>query len=286
MNDQAKTKNYELVFELDRHRTCPTCRERTFHVRSDYPTTSREFSVLQTIWCTSCGSGYAENADLVIEKYYKSDYGAGRGDRSGSPKEFFAPDNRNGYFHRAWSHVRILKEVGANCRSVVDLGAGHGAFLHVCGAQDKLAIEPDDHCKPYLEYIGAKRVNINDLEERSLDLAYASHSIEHLTHKTLNSTVENLIGALRLGGHILVEVPPGMFTRCVYKGDNDPHTMFFSPEGIRKVLRRDDTVIVFNKCLAPNPWPIRNSPIYAPDEMDEFASDTRGAICVVAKKIR
>lgn len=286
MNEHIAPRTYELVFELDRYRTCPTCRQRTFHLRSEYPTTSREFSVLQTIWCTSCGSGYAENAEPVVDKYYSSDYGAGRGDRSGSPAEFFAPNAKNGYFHRAWSHVRILKEIGVRYRSVVDFGAGHGAFLHVSGAERKLAIEPDGHCKPYLDHIGAERVDLAALEERSVDLAYASHSIEHLTHKSMNSIVEKLIAALRVGGHFLVEVPPGMFTRCNYRGDSDPHTMFFSPEGIREVLRRDDTAIVYNKCLAPNPWPVRSTPIYTPDETDAFASDTRGAICVVAKKIR
>lgn len=286
MDQQIKPKTHELVFELDRYRSCPSCRQKTFHLRSEYPTTSRKFSSLHTAWCTRCGSGYAENAEAVIDEYYNSDYGAARDDRHVSPAEFFNPSVKNGYFHRAWSHVRILKEAGAAYQSVVDFGAGHGAFLHVSGAAQKFAIEPDAHCQPYLDHIGAERITLDSIEENSVDLVYSSHSVEHLTHKTLNHTVEKLIAALRVGGHMLVEVPPGMFTRCLYRGDQDPHTLFFSPEGIREVLRRDDTVIVYNKCLAPNPWPVRSVPVYAPDETDAFANDTRGAICVVAKKIR
>jgi hypothetical protein len=283
--EMSAPATYELPFEEDRRMTCVVCRRRSLHMRSYYPTSSGVFADLRTLWCVKCGSGYAENSEPVIEEYYGAVYGTWRGDRSGSPEEFFSPDTKNGYFHRARSHVRILNSLGARYNRVLDFGAGHGAFLHVSGAREKFAVEPDVHCKPYLDFISAKTVSLDDVPERSIDVAYASHSLEHLTNHTLNPTVEKLIAALRVGGLLLAEVPPGMFTRCTYRGDADPHTLFFSPEGIRETLRRKDTTVVFNKCLAPNPWPLRTALVYEPGARDDFAVDTRGAICVVVKKV-
>lgn len=270
--------------------TCPICHREAPAAASRYPTARRDrFSRAVVLWCTGCGSGYVPEGDRLLGDYYRLDYATtNRRDRNISPDTYFNEAAENPkltrYFSRAESHVELLRRYGANFDRVLDFGSGPGYFLKVAEPKEAFAVEPDEESQKYLDHLGATRVDTESLGEAQFDVIEASHSIEHLTGDTLHSTIDCLVRALKPGGFMLVEVPQGGLSRLQITARHDPHTLFFTPQGIREALSRPNLDFLHTETRAPEDAELHPAPIYTPNPKDEFASSRRGAIVIILRK--
>lgn len=271
---------------------CPFCWRTSKWSLAAYPCEPGSmFAGATTLWCGLCGSGYAPDADALLEGYYARAYAeSGRSDRFIEPERYFSSltETRSptAYFaHRSLSHLFLLRRLGAVFGDVLDFGSGPGAFLYLSDARRKVAIEPDEYCAPHLAHIGAEVVNETDLEPESLDVIGASHVIEHLTTTTLHHTLARLYRALRVGGFILIEVPNGGLSHLLIPGVHEPHTLFFTPQGAERAFARQHVRIELKRpqgpadVARPNP-----AAIYRPNPADPFRSTSHGSILLILRK--
>lgn len=270
---------------------CPACLKDSVEFESNYPSHTRPFSKCTIRYCTQCGTGNVPGSARLLEGYYEQEYArSNRGDRDIPPDEYFSEENAtasrkmNRYFVRARRQIRLLKQKGAKVETLLDFGSGPGYCLHMSGAHEKFAFEPDESSTKYLDYLNATRFNaLSEIKPNRFDSIVASHAIEHLVPEDLISTLETLLAALTDDGLFLIEVPQGGISYLDIRGEQDPHTIFFTPQGICEAVEKAGGEIIFRKAYSKIPVEHRANAIYEPTGR-VFYKDQRGALTVICKK--
>lgn len=269
---------------------CPACLEISVNWASAYPSNDSRFRMAIVLYCDACGTGHVPDADRLLEGYYQSEYAKkNRRDRSMPPEEYFhqeKPEPRFGrYFARAKAQAAALKEHGAIFDRVLDYGSGPGYFLFVSEAKRPFAVELDRESDKYLNYLGAKKLTLDDLGNHVMDVIVASHVVEHFSAQTLEPNLQSIVGALDKNGLLLVEVPQGGHSFALLDTKQDPHTLFFTPEGIHRALARQGLEIVAEYPRGSLEAPPHPNAIYRPDtKCAEFFASRKGGLTVIARK--
>lgn len=114
---------------------------------------------------------------------------------------------------------------------------------------------------------------VRKLGEDSLDLVYASHSLEHVNPSSLDELVKGVSSAIVPGGHFFFEVPDDLSINIVLV----PHTLFFTEVSLRMLLERHGFEIVH---LGRWGSPAGASPAHAarPDCMVDIGVSRRGSL--------
>jgi SAM-dependent methyltransferase len=95
---------------------------------------------------------------------------------------------------------------------------------------------------PIIKKFGGKRLGQyfsqeyfeSNTKADKFDLVIMSHSLEHINPVNLRDTIKNLHAALKLNGHLFIEVPDQI------KGKKPPpHTLFFTIEGLKILLESE-----------------------------------------------
>ena len=267
---------------------CPACgSDRITHV-SAYPSDEPLFRMAVVFWCGGCGSGHVPDADRLLGDYYTVDYATqNRRDRGIDPESYFTgpPESvtMERYFRRAESQVAALREHGAVFDRVLDFGSGPGYFLHSCDARARFAVELDEASAKYLDWLGATRLDGEALGRGVFDVILASHVVEHLTAESLAPTLDRLFAALRPGGRMLIEVPQGGHSYMKLLNRQDPHTLFFTPEGLLRAVERPDVVLLAAYQRAPGKGAVHPQAIYAP-KGDAFRTGRGGGLTVILSR--
>ena len=269
---------------------CPVCNRRGVTHVSPYPSNEKPFRWATVLYCTRCGTGHVPDADALLGDYYTADYAAkNRRDRDTDPEAYFTAEpetlSMQRYFSRARAQVKALRKQGAVFDRVLDFGSGPGYFLHASEAKSRFAVELDEASAKYLSWLGATRLNEDDLGSRAFDVIVASHVVEHLTATTLAPTIDRLVEALEIGGHMLIEVPQAGHTYLRVNHRQDPHTLFFTPEGLRRAVVRPNLKILraFQRSSGDSePHP---GAIYTPPDRP-FYSGRGGGLTVIATRTR
>jgi SAM-dependent methyltransferase len=269
---------------------CPACTSASVSFMSGYPTNNPRFRMCVIFYCTACGSGYVPDAEEFISDYYKAEYSASnRRDRDMPPEAYFnqeKPEPRYArYFGRAKAQVSALAAHGAKFDRVLDYGSGPGYFLFECEAKRPFAVELDDSSNKYLDYLSAKNLAPNELGEKTMDVIVASHVVEHFTQKTLEQNLASMARALDVGGIMLIEVPHGGHSFGILNSKQEPHTLFFTPEGILKAVQRQGLHILAAYPRGTQEAPTRPEAIYTPDPNDDFASTQRDGLTIIAQRV-
>lgn len=296
-NELKEMRRGDLVFyscDTIKNAVCVACGEGPTHC-TGYPySTSTMFSRLMVLWCDHCGMGWVPGLPFRLSDYYAREYArSNRGDRDIDPELYFSPENpmlerAKGakYFRRAARQIALAKDYLDDIESMLDFGAGPGYALHLSGASVLHAVEEDENSFKYLSYLGASRESLGELGQELYDFVLCSHSLEHLTHTTLYSTLEKLFNSLKKSGVLLVGVPAAALSRyrMVYK--HEPHTLFYSPESLKRVIERAGFEILFSETLGKVPSPLLEEPIYTPDIDDDlnFVNSSRGEVTIVARR--
>lgn len=270
---------------------CFACVAGKIGYSSEYPSLVEPFTEETVFYCNFCGTGFVLNARDMLNEYYISDYAnTNRGDRNIDPKKYFSEDFRKKskkltrYFGRSSRHLELLKDFGVEFNDILDYGSGPGYGLFLSQAKRKYAFEPDEESKKYLKYIKAKRLEkLEDISKYKYDGIIASHSIEHLAAEDLESTLRVLLNSLKDNGKFLIEVPQAGHSFLHLDSRQDPHTIFFTPQGIVEAVERAGGRVLYHKAFSKTPAPLRKKPIYKPVGK-EFFSEQRGALTVVCEK--
>lgn len=290
VNSTAKTEPNSF-YRIESNQLCLVCGTKAIRYESDYPSLVEPFASQKVRYCTECGSGTVPGSAQLLEDYYKVDYATlNRGDRDADPDEYFSDNYRSKskvisfYFARASRHVETLKSFGVQMDDILDYGSGPGYFLHVSKAKNKYAFEPDTKSEKYLQHIRARRFDTLDaVSSLQYDGIVASHSIEHLAPEELNKTLSRLIDALKPDGKLLIEIPHGGHSFVHLTAQQDPHTIFFTPQGLLCAIKRAGGRVLYHTQTASSPPKARSNPIYKPTGPD-FFSERRGSLVIVAEK--
>ncbi|PMR73055.1 class I SAM-dependent methyltransferase [Billgrantia endophytica] len=276
---------------------CPVCEKGKVGWVSAYPSHNPKFRMAVVLFCNYCGSGHVPDASKLISGYYEKEYAErDRKDRDIDPEVYFKSGSSPGlsnYFDRANEQVGNLAKLGAEFNVVLDYGSGPGYFLYACKAQQPYAVELDSYSNKYLEYLGAQKLSSEALPESFFDVIVASHVVEHFIAEALIENLKGMLKSLKPGGMLLVEVPNGGHSYMLLHARQDPHTIFFTPQGIRCALELAGASEVSYYARAKNDGEYHPQPIYKSSEKkevakkskaQEFESTLRGGLTVVVKK--
>lgn len=272
---------------------CVCCNSRPSHI-STYPFfSSGKFARQIIVWCSNCGFGMVPKTSFELANYYREEYATeNRGDRNIDPETYFAqldsdnpPKNLQRYVSRAKTQCERIRSYVANIGTMLDVGAGPGYALHVSDADNKFALEYDEHSSKYLDYIGAEVVSWDNVSNHRYDVILLSHSLEHFQYSDVRPQLSGLISALNEGGILYIEVPPGGMGWKHYNYKHEPHTLFFTPEALRrlgdalggKTLFCEPTVNTYDKIED------RDDAIYEPEKQYPL-NDPRGGLTLIIRK--
>ncbi|MEL0435878.1 class I SAM-dependent methyltransferase [Phycobacter sp. K97] len=283
----------EAFTVLDRPGPCMVCGLNAVRFKSDYPSNVKPFSEQEVLYCTNCGSGQVPGSAELLQGYYEQDYASSnRKDREIEPEVYFSEEYRNSsralqrYFGRAQRQISVLRQHGSQVTRMLDFGSGPGYGLFLSGAQEKFAFEPDEKSIKYLDHIKAKRFSaIGELRPSSFDAIIASHAIEHLVPEALIATLAILINSLTRDGVMLIEVPQGGHSYLHLNARQDPHTLFFTPQGLSLAVELAGGEILLQRTYGKHRVPLRKNPIYVPPD-HPFYKEDRGALTVVCRRRR
>jgi len=259
---------------------CPICARNTRLFISRYPSWESPFDFFVLNWCELCGSGWLPDAKRVMDDYYRKTYTATvEPNRNQDPEIFFNDWKYFDYNLRCGKAVRASKQRdflvshGASFQTVFDFGCGPGYFLRICGAPYRFGYELDEASVRHLQFLGVENISPLDLPTAAVDTMLASQSLEHIFPEELDFYLSNLRRALKPEGRFYVEVPNAGLSWFLDSDNHDPHTIFFTAEGLERLLTRFNFKSIYrgyeNGSTAFDPHP---EPIYTPDSSNEFWS--------------
>lgn len=270
---------------------CPVCNSDSVAFESDYPSNVNPFAGWRVFYCIGCGTGFVPETGPMLSEYYKVEYSAeNRRDRDKEPTVYFSKSFRakspkiQKYFMRAKRQCQLLHSFNVEFNDVLDFGSGPGYFLLTSRPKRAYAFEPDEASKKYLDFLGAKRFSeISEIKPYSMDAVVASHSLEHLPVEELIETIRVLLSALKRNGKLLIEVPQGGHSYLHLDVRQDPHTIFFTPQGIVEAVRQSGGTVIYNCAVAKSIMPNRDNAIYTP-KRNRFFQERRGGLVLVCSK--
>ena len=276
---------------LSPQKSCPICQENSVAYFSSYPSEVEPFASTVVEYCTHCGSGYVPGAGALLDGYYETEYSrSNRRDRMMEPNLYFSEATRekspklSRYFKRGTRQLDLLRDLGNPVERLLDFGSGPGYLLYLSNAKEIAAFEPDKDSEKYLSHINATQyVALQDLPRDHFDAVVSSHSMEHLPVGDLIATLRVLLAALKPDGHLLIEVPQGGLSHLKLSSRHDPHTIFFTNEGLQVAVKAAGGDIVFSKCFSPKKAKRRPDAIYTPEGTD-FIRYPGGALTVVVRR--
>lgn len=286
-NNKLKRGWIQAFFSVQ-HEKCKVC-SHTDMVVFPYPSLNKMFRYSYVYGCKNCGISYLKKSSVDIGEYYSAEYAkSNRRDRNVEPEIYFTSEHEatvSKYFKRVYRHISYIKDIfDKKINNVLDFGSGPGYFLYAIDAINKYAIEPDTLSKKYLDFIGAKLVDLKELDNRCMDIVYASHSLEHLYIEDIKNIMSDFIRVLDDNGIFLAEVPCGNILRHNIYTKHDPHTIFFTMESMEIILKKAGFLSIrfFGPGKKSQTNTIRKDCQYVPSKFLEF--DYVGPIVVIASK--
>ncbi|MGH0218240.1 class I SAM-dependent methyltransferase [Sinorhizobium meliloti] len=255
---------------------------------SSYPSKHPKFCLALILYCVDCGSGYVPDAEAFIGDYYREEYGNDdRYGRHADPRDYFESAGAPSTFvNRAKAHVRSLIAEDATFGRVLDFGAGTGVFLLEVNAESPYAVEPDANCRKYLDYLNVTMLEGDQLPSNSFDVVASSHAFEHLSSSALIKQLRHFISALRFDGVGLIEVPNGSLSYVLKPNYQEPHTLFFTAEGLGRAISRSGGEVVKFFERVPEHMPVRENAIYRPRSMhSRFTGRGEGLVFIFRRSL-
>lgn len=271
--------------------SCPICGATKKFFASPYPTGDEDFKKSVVMYCQHCGSGFVPNSQELLDGYYQKKYAqTNRRDRNIEPSVYFSADAKDKYpklgryFSRSQAQISALTKYGAKFDYVLDYGSGPGYFLYLSKAKNKFAVELDEESDKYLNFLGANKLEPGKLPEKFFDVIVASHSIEHLRAEELHDRLIQIVNALKPGGMLLIEVPQGGHSYLILTTRQDPHTIFFTPQGIYEAVKQTGVKIISAYARGKTGEKLNPKGIYQPPDSNDFFCSRSGGLTLVCRK--
>ncbi len=233
---------------------CPLCQNDSIEDATIYPLQDKNFFYNEILNCRECQLGIAlpyKNQQELSEYY---DSGAYWSDAS----------NKNVVMHnhnQAKKRVSFLLEkitLPTSHLTVFDIGAGHGFIgdvflsMHPEKISNYFFMEPDDTLSKNIAQRIPKATRVKS--PRTSDVVFLNHILEH-TASPLDS-LKYFTQELTPGSYVYIEVPN---RDDKFKQDVTPHSIFFTKEGLQKVITQAGLECIVIECFGDKDSTIPNT---------------------------
>jgi len=146
----------------------------------------------------------------------------------------YAPDPGRTKVWRAI--VKYLeKYTGARTDAIVDIGCGYGDFINNVAARFKYAIDLNPEASGYLaegvEFHATKVTDLSCMPTHSVDVAFSSNLLEHLSDQELAEAAAEFKRILKPGG-LFITMQPNFYYAYREYFDDFTHKKVFSHESL------------------------------------------------------
>jgi 2-polyprenyl-3-methyl-5-hydroxy-6-metoxy-1,4-benzoquinol methylase len=239
------------------HQACPVCESTAINpllTVTDHSVSGETF----VIWlCNACSLRFTQDApdEAGIGRYYKSDdYISHTNTGKGSINQLYLAVRK---FTLHLKHGVLKKFTGLATGTVLDVGAGTGAFLHYMQAKgwEVTGIEPDADARMVAQQMFHLELQpyeaLKNLPHQSFDAISLWHVLEHVHH--LHDYMDVLKSLLKPGGKLFIAVPnyqsldAGIYRIAWAAYDVPRHLYHFSPQSIHTLMQRHGLKVLAKK---------------------------------------
>lgn len=233
---------------LVHYTTCPVCDSHNIHLQltvDDHSVSGENFAIWQ---CGDCNLRFTQDVPdaTSIGAYYKSE-------------NYISHTNTaKGVINQLYLRVRkvtlqlksntIKRHTGLTSGSLLDVGAGTGAFLHHIQQQgwEVTGIEPEADARNVAQQLFKLSLqpseDLKKLPQKSFDVITLWHVLEHV--HALHEYMDILKSLLKPGGKLFIAVPNYQsLDATIYKSfwaayDVPRHLYHFCPQSIQRLVKR------------------------------------------------
>lgn len=141
----------------------------------------------------------------------------------------------------------LEKYIGDSCDAVIDIGCGYGDFINNVKAKKKYAIDLNPDAAGYLSesvnFHSTKVTDLSHIEDASIDVAFSSNLLEHLSDDELSIAASEFLRILRPGG-LFITMQPNFYYAYREYFDDFTHKKVFSHESLVDFFRANDFELV------------------------------------------
>jgi ubiquinone/menaquinone biosynthesis C-methylase UbiE len=134
----------------------------------------------------------------------------------------FVNDSRRKSLWRALWHLYFRHRI-MDDNTVLDLGCGYGDFINSVKAKRRIALDswPDfiNHIAPDIETVVAKVTDLTEIDDCSIDFAFASNVFEHMTQPDIAIALTALRRKLTSRGQLTILQPNYRYCSSEYFDD-------------------------------------------------------------------
>ena len=237
---------------------CPVCDRRAKAAPSTFrnggPHGHPLFDGL-TLWsCSSCGSAWAAPAptDAELGDYYANSYQPAR-------MSVIDRDRWPMWDSRPASLILLGRLFGRfpGGGLFVDVGPGNGASLSLAPL---MLPSPRIGCVEFnersIEFFARHnpdvvvRQSLDAFDDGSVNLLHSAHSLEHFRPDGLRGVLGQARTVLAPDGTMVLEVPAAPSVKAVGQINHTPHLLFFSQDGLVRLLERCGFEVVWSRVVA------------------------------------
>lgn len=141
----------------------------------------------------------------------------------------------------------LKKYTGPSCGSVVDIGCGYGDFINNVNATQRYAVDLNPDAAGYLidsvKFNSTRVTDLSCISDSSIDLAFSSNLLEHLTDEELAIAASEFLRILKPGG-LFITMQPNFYYAYREYFDDFTHKKVFSHESLADFFRANDFELV------------------------------------------
>jgi SAM-dependent methyltransferase len=239
------------------HAQCPVCNSRAINpllTLKDYSVSGEQFVIWQ---CADCSLRFTQDVPdaASMQPYYQSD------------AYISHTDSSKGFINSTYQRIRritlkgkaklVKKYTGRATGSLLDVGAGTGAFFHHMQSEgwEVAGLEPDPGARANAKKIHGIELQtpaaLDQLSPGSFDAITLWHVLEHV-HE-LHATLQELKKVLKDGGRMFIAVPnytsadAGLYRTHWAAYDVPRHLYHFSPRSMEVLLARNGLRLITKK---------------------------------------
>ena len=181
---------------------------------------------------------YPQITDAELKKYYEEHYWQNYRDTD------FVGVKARDFFHFSLIEKYKLLEQGGR---ILNFGSGHGgvSFIFSILNNEVINFEYDKSLKSYDSYFMTID-EFNNIEDNSVDLIYASHSLEHVSD--IDTTINHFKRIASPNCKVFFEVPNADYLESGSQNNtvDEPHTYYFTIKYFEKLLSKNILLKSYN----------------------------------------
>ena len=176
--------------------------------------------------------------EIELKNYYKEFYW-----RNYRDTDFVGVKERDFFHFELIKKYKLLKKDG----KILNFGSGHGgvSFIFSILKNEVINFEYDKSLKNFENYF-ITIDDFNNLEDSSIDLIYASHSLEHVSD--IDSTINEFKRIASPNCKVFFEVPNADYLENGSQNNkiDEPHTYYFTNKYFEKILSKNILLKTYN----------------------------------------